>query len=131
MHQHLKLSLAIFIGLLTGCGQPPKPFTEKRVVIANQETVKVPELHLSITNNGCGRAWMSEEEGKPSYEKPFCDLVIKQNDSTIRAGKNFNPIYIGNVKIVVDRMNPWGREEDSVPAGGCRVIISKLPDNAR
>ena len=111
--------------IAAGCSSQSKPFTERKIVIASQQTVKVPELNLSITNNGCGRKWLSEQD-KPSYERPYCDLIIKQKDSTITGGGDFEPIYIGNVEITIDKMNPWGREEDSVPPGGCRVLVRKI-----
>ena len=108
-----------------GCSYPPKPFVERKIVIGNNETVKVPELNLSITNNGCGRKWVSDD-GKPMYEKPFCGIVAKQKDSTITGGGDFKPIYVGNVEITIEKMNPWGVVEDSVPPGGCRVLIRKV-----
>ncbi|MEI2738273.1 MAG: hypothetical protein V9F01_05765 [Chitinophagaceae bacterium] len=79
---------------------------------------------MAITNNGCGRQWI-EEDGKSGTEKPYCDLIIKYKDSIIHAGSDFKPVYIGNIEIVVDKMNPWGREEDSVPPGGCRVWVKR------
>ena len=82
--------------------------------------MKIKELDLSITNNGCGRQWES------GSEIPYCELIIKCKDSTIYAGSNFKPVYIGNIEIKLDRINPWGREEDSVPPGGCRVWVRKL-----
>ena len=126
----MKQTLSIFAFaacflLIAGCSSQPKPFTEKKIVIASKETVKVPELNLSITNNGCGRKWISEDD-KPSFERPYCDLLIKRKDSTISAGGDFKPVFIGNIEITLDRINPWGREEDSVPPGGCRVWIRKL-----
>ena len=111
--------------IATGCSSQPKPFTEKTIIIAAKQTVKVPELNLSITNNGCGRKWIVEGDN-PAYEKPFCGLVIQQKDSTVTGGGDFKPLYIGNVEITIDKMNPWGREEDSVPAGGCRVLVKKV-----
>jgi predicted membrane protein len=119
------LAVTVFMLMASGCTTPPKQFTERRLVIASKETVSVNELNLSITNNGCGRQW----EG--NAERPYCGLVIKRKDSTIMAGNDFNPVYIGNIKIQLDKMNPWGREEDSVPPGGCRVIITRLSDISR
>ena len=119
-----------FLFALLACGNSPALFTEKRLVIASKETVRIPELNLSITNNGCGRKWVSEE-GQPAYERPFCGLVIKQGDSTLTAGQNFNPVLIGNARIQLDKINPWGVVEDSVPPGGCRVIVTKLQGTYR
>ncbi len=103
---------------------PPKKFTEKRLVIANKQTVSIKELDMTITNNGCGRKWVVED-GKAAAERPYCDLVVKTKDSTWHFGDSFDPLYIKNLKLLVDKMNPWGREEDSVPPGGCRVIVTK------
>jgi hypothetical protein len=115
---------------MISCSNPSKPFTERRITIGNKETVKISELDMTITNNGCGRKWISDGDN-PSYEKPYCGLVITRKDSTLNAGSNFDPVYIGNVKIEIDRMNPWGREEDSIPPGGCRVIVRKMDDLSR
>ena len=108
-----------------GCSSQPKRFTEKKLVISSKETVKIPELNLSITNDGCGRKWVVEGD-KPGYEIPYCGLLIKQKDSAIQGGGDFMPIYIGNVEITIEKMNPWGAEDDSVPPGGCRVLARKL-----
>jgi hypothetical protein len=129
-NMHMKSSLQIFVitacfFITTGCSSKPKEFTEKELVIASKQTIKVRELDLSITNNGCGRQWIVEE-GKPAAERPYCDLVINRKGSTIHAGSDFKPVYIGNIEIVIDKMNPWGREEDSVPPGGCRVWVRRL-----
>ena len=111
--------------MYAGCSNPSKPFIEKKLVIASKETVKIPELDLSITNDGCGRKWVVKGD-KPGYEIPYCGLLIKQKDSAIHGGSDFTPIYIGNVEITIEKMNPWGAEEDSVPPGGCRVLVRKL-----
>ncbi len=116
--QTLAITACFFI--TAGCSSQPKKFTDKKVVVASKETVKIKELDLSITNNGCGRQWES------GGERPYCELIIKCKDSTIYAGGNFKPVYIGNIEITLDKINPWGREEDSVPPGGCRVWIRKL-----
>ncbi len=121
----MKLSIKIFAVIacsiiVTGCSSQTKEFTEKKLVIASKETAKIRELDLSITNNGCGRMWES------GGERPYCDLVIKHNDSTIHAGSDFKPIRIGNIEITVDKMNPWSRKEDSIPPGGCLVTITRL-----
>ncbi|MBC7874682.1 MAG: hypothetical protein H7Y01_11825 [Ferruginibacter sp.] len=116
--QFLAITACIFIS--AGCTSQPKEFKERKLVIASKETVRVKELDLTITNNGCGRKWTNSEE------RPYCELLIKYKDSTIHAGDDFNPVYIGNIEIDIDRMNPWGREEDSVPPGGCRLWVRKL-----
>jgi len=129
-------SNAIFIILTVAflasiaCMYPPKKFTEKRLVIASKETVSINELDMSITNGGCGRKWISEDD-KPAYERPYCDLTVKIKDSTWHFGDSFDPLYIKNLKLLIDKMNPWGREEDSVPPGGCRIIVTKLEDQSR
>jgi len=68
------------------------------------------------------------DKDKPGYESPYCDLVIRYRDSTVHAGSDFKPVQISNIEITLDRINPWGREEDSIPPGGCRLLIRKLPD---
>ncbi len=116
------LIIAAFFIISAGCSsQLQKEFTEMKLVIASKQTVTVKELDLSITNNGCGREWVA------GAERPYCDLEIKRKDSIIHAGGDFKPIYIGNIEILIDKINPWGREEDSIPPGGCRLWVRKLP----
>lgn len=118
---HLFIISAFFI-VSAGCNsQLQKEFTERKLLIASKQTVTVKELSLSITNNGCGREWVD------GAERPYCDLEIKRKDSIIHAGADFKPIYIGNIEIRIDKMNPWGRVEDSIPPGGCRLLVRKLP----
>jgi hypothetical protein len=124
------LIIAYSLAAMTACMYPPKKFTEKRLVIASNQTVNINELNMSITNSGCGRKWISEDN-KPAYERPYCDLTVKMKDSTWHFGNSFDPLYIKNLKLVIDKMNPWGREEDSVPPGGCRIIVTKLDDISR
>lgn len=121
---------AVLISLTAACMSRPEKFTEKRLIIAAKETVKINELAMSITNGGCGRKWISESN-KPAYESAYCELSVKTKDSTYRFGDSFSPLYIKNIKLVVDKMNPWGREEDSIPAGGCRIVVTRLEDLSR
>ena len=116
--------------VVVGCMNPPEKFTEKRLVIANNETVKIKELDMSITNGGCGRKWIVED-GHAAGEKPYCELTVKVKDSTWRFGNSFDPLYVRNLKLVIDKMNPWGSWEDSVPPGGCRIIVTRLDDLSR
>ncbi|MEK7224100.1 MAG: hypothetical protein AAB221_00260 [Bacteroidota bacterium] len=118
------------ISAVAACMHPVKKFTEKRLVVASNQTVSISELDMTIRNEGCGRKWLSEE-GKPSFERPFCDITVKYKDSTYYFGDSFAPLYITNLKLVIDKMNPWSREEDSIPAGGCRIIVSRLDDLSR
>lgn len=68
-------AIAACFFITAGCNsQLQKEFTEKKLVIASQQTVTVKELGLSITNNGCGREWIG------GAERPYCDLVIKRKD---------------------------------------------------
>lgn len=115
------LSFLITIFFAAGCSSQSN-FKEKRVTIPAHETVRINEIDLSIHNKGCGRKWVSEGD-KPSFERPYCDLEIKRGGKSITAGGDFKPVYIGNVEIVLEKINPWGREEDSVPPGGCRVWV--------
>jgi hypothetical protein len=118
---------AAFFLVVNGCMYPPKKFTEKRLVIASNQTVSINELNMSISNGGCGRKWMTDN----GSERPYYDLTVKMKDSTWHFGDSFDPLYIKNLKLVIDKMNPWGREEDSVPPGGCRIIVTKLDDLSR
>jgi len=34
-------------------------------------------------------------------------------------------------KLVIDKMNPRGKEENSMPPGGCRIIVTRLDDLSR
>jgi len=115
---------------MAACMSQPERFTEKRLVIARTQTVRIEELDMSITNGGCGRKWIIED-GKAAGEKPYCDLVVTTKDSSWHFGSSFDPLYIKNLKLVIDKMNPWGSEEDSVPPGGCRIIITRLDDLSR
>ncbi|HWR32449.1 MAG TPA: hypothetical protein VN451_02915 [Chitinophagaceae bacterium] len=108
----------------------PEKFTERRLIIASRQTEKIEELYMSITNGGCGREWISEDS-KPAYERAYCDLTVKLKDSTYHFGDSFSPLYINNLKLVVDKMNPWGKEEDSIPPGGCRIIVTRMEDISR
>jgi hypothetical protein len=112
--------ITLFFMIAACSSTSQKIFTDKKLVIANKETVKIKELNLSITNNGCGRQWES------GSERPYCDLLIKSKDSTIHFGRDFSPITIGDIQITIDKMNPWGRQEDSVPPGGCRLWVRKI-----
>lgn len=123
----LMMLLSICVTILC-CVQAP--FTEKRLIIASGETVRIDELKISITNKGCGRKWMSEKD-KPSYEVPYCELEVKYRDSLLHFSGGWGPFFAGAAEIRIDKMNPWGREEDSIPAYGCRVIINKAQDTHR
>ncbi len=125
MKQFLPSIFLIACMIAAGCSNPPKPFTEKRYTIASKETLKISELNMTITNNGCGRKWISEGD-QPSYERAYCDLVIKRNETTLHAGEDSRPVYIGDIEIDIEKMNPWGREEDSVPPGGCRLRVRRV-----
>lgn len=121
---------AVLLMIVAGCMQPPKKFTEKKLVVGSNQTVSISELDMTIHNDGCGRRWLSEDD-KPAFERPFCDVTVKIKDSTYYFGDSFAPLYISNLKLVIDKMNPWGREQDSVPAGGCRIIVTRLDDLSR
>lgn len=123
-------SFLFFVLLLTACMHPPKRFTEARLVIGSKESAGISELGMTIRNEGCGRKWISEGD-KPSFERPFCNITVKYKDSTYYFGDSFAPLYITNLKLVIDKINPWGREEDSIPAGGCRIIVTRLDDLSR
>lgn len=106
---------------------PGNAFTEKSYILKREENIRIPELDLQISNNGCGRQWMVDNGG----EKPFCDLELKASDTVFKFGRSFQPVYYKNLEIVVTQMNPWNIAEDSIPPGGCRIWIRKLPDTSR
>lgn len=130
MQVNRKFISMAFCFLAVGCMSRPEKFTEKRLIIASNQTEKINELNMSITNAGCGRKWISEDD-KPAYERAYCDLTVKLKDSIYHFGDSFSPLYIKNLKLVVDKMNPWGREEDSIPPGGCRITVTRLEDLSR
>lgn len=114
------------LSLCLGCANTTKsPFTEKRIVIGSKQTVEIKEIDLSITNEGCGRKWISEGE-KPSYERPFCTIDITYKKEKFFAGEDFDTVRIKDLLLVVEEINPWGRERDSIPAGGCRVWVKQV-----
>lgn len=122
-------SFILVTGILffaVACMYPPKRFTERTLVLGSKQSTTISELNMTITNAGCGRKWMAD-----GGEKPYCDLTVKVKDSIYRFGQSFDPLYILNIKLVIDKMNPWGREEDSIPAGGCRITVTKLDDISR
>lgn len=81
-------------------------------------------------NQGCGRQWVSTN-GEPAYERAFCDITVKTKDSTYHFNPARNQFFIKNIQFDIEKMNPWGRVEDSIPPGGCRIKVSKLPDTSR
>jgi hypothetical protein len=99
-----------------------KPFKEGSYVIGRNQTVSIAQLDMSIKNNGCGRSWINDGN-KPGFEVPYCDLEITKAGQVTHTGRDFKPIYIGNVMVQLQRINPWERTEDSIPAGGCRIFI--------
>jgi hypothetical protein len=124
------MKIALLLLIIAGCMYPPKEFKDKRLVIGSGQTVHIEELGLSVTNKGCGREWTSEND-QPAYEKTFCEIDVKTYDSTYRFSHKSNTLFIKNIKLEIERMNPWGREEDSIPPGGCRLLVIKLPDTSR
>jgi hypothetical protein len=107
------------------CMHTPSRFTEKKLVIAAKQTVRVAGTGMSVTNEGCGRKWIGSEE------RPYCDISVTFKDSTYHFGQSFSPLFILNYKLEIEKMNPWGIEEDSVPAGGCRIRVVRLDDLSR
>lgn len=121
----LRIVQILVMLFFTSCVYREEPFTTGTYVIKAKETIQISQLHLSITNTGCGRAWVGESE------KPYCGLDIRHRDSLYHTGESFRPFYIGTIRIQIDKMNPWGVMEDSVPPGGCRIIVTKLDDITR
>lgn len=119
------IAIAACFFITAGCSSQPKQFKEKKLIIPSNQTVKIDEIDLSITNHGCGREWVNGEGDRP-MEKVFCDLKITLKDSVIISGHDQKPVYIGNYQVTIDRMNPWNRVEDSIPPGGCRVWVRRV-----
>ena len=116
--------------LFLGCRYPQKEFKEKTLIVEAKQTVPVSELGISIHNEGCGREWVSEE-GKPAMERAFCEVTVKTTDSVYHFSNTNKPLFIKNIRLDLEKMNPWGRVEDSIPPGGCRIRVTKLPDTSR
>lgn len=117
------LPLLLFLGMLS-CMSQPKKFTEKKFLLTAKETVHINELGITITNPGCGRQWISEKD-KPAFERAYCDITVKTNDTTWYLKDS---LFIKNIRLVLDRINPWGSMEDSIPPYGCRIIVTNLGD---
>lgn len=118
---------AVSFLLFTGsCMYLPENFTEQALVIGKNETVSIPQLRLSITNKGCGRRRMGD-----GIENLFCELEVKDKEQIYRFGDSFAPFYIGNIELRIDSINPGSAAGDSLPPGGCRVIVKRLPDLSR
>jgi len=120
--------LLLFIPVIfySACNHHPgNSFTEKSYILKREQTIRIPELDLQISNKGCGRQWTDQSE------TPFCELELKAADTSFRFGHSFSSVYFRNLEIKVMKMNPWNREEDSIPPGGCLVMVHKLPDTAR
>lgn len=97
-----------------------------KYIIRANETVRIQGRSVQVTNKGCGRKWISNNN-QPAFESAYCDIVIKSDDSTINTSGDNDPYYIDDLEIMVDRMNPWGAMEDSVPAGAIRIAVQQSP----
>ncbi len=113
-----------------GCGDRYRVFEDQRLIIPVNKTIRVKGADLSITNKGCGRKWMATE-GKPAYEQPYCSLELRYNGKTSLFSEGYGPFYAGEMEVRIEKMNPWGGEEDSIPPGGCRVLVRKVPGTHR
>jgi hypothetical protein len=124
----MKKIIFIFIliapGILHSCAER-QDFKEGRFIISSKQTIQISAIGLSITNQGCGRKWINEGNN-PGYERPYCDLVISKGDKTIIAGSDYKPVYLGNIVVQLEKINPWNNTEDSIPPGGCRVHVKLL-----
>lgn len=120
---NLLLSACSLLVMGNGCTGKASNFTERSFVVNRDETVRIVELDMSIYNKGCGRMWMTDNGG----ERAFCELEVKTGDSIYRFGRSYDSLVIKDVSLKIDKMNPWNNMEDSVPAGGCRIIVTKLP----
>lgn len=109
---------------------PQKQFKEKTITFGANQLISIAELGLTIKNQSCGRQWISTN-GEPAYERAFCDITVKTKDSTYHFNTALDRFFIKNIQFDIEKINPWGKEEDSVPAGGCRIKVLKLPDSSR
>jgi hypothetical protein len=107
---------------LFACDNRQAAFTEAVYLLKRSETISIKQLNLQISNRGCGRHW----EGDPGTEKPYCDLEIRAGDSVWYGGSSFKPFIIRDLEFTVEKMNPWNKAEDSIPAGGCMLRVRKL-----
>ena len=119
---------SIFLLCITTCSER-QSFTQETFIIRKNQTIKLGQLDLSITNNGCGRKWVSSGDGQ-TEERPYCEILVKRGNKQVYIGNDFEPIYIGNLLIRLEQINPWQREEDSIPPEGCKLLV-KLLDSRR
>ena len=103
-----------------GKGQT-KTGMDKKIIVGKEKTVQVKEAGITITNEGVGR------EFGESGERPFYHISVKKGDSTYRFPQKFEALYVDDLQLQMDKVNPWEREEDSVPPGGCRIHIQRSP----
>lgn len=92
---------------------------DKKIVVKHKETANVKEAGLSITNNGCGREWGD------FGERIFYHVQVKKGNSAYSLPEKFESLYIDDLQLKADKVNVWQREEDSVPAGACRILIQR------
>ena len=62
--------LLLFIPVIfySACNHHPgNSFTEKSYILKREQTIRIPELDLQISNKGCGRQWTDQSE------TPFCE----------------------------------------------------------
>jgi hypothetical protein len=119
------LFTCLYFFMISGCKKADKKeFTEKMITIAANDSVSIKEIDLTVINQGCGREWY-KMDGEHSGERPYCELLIRHKDLSRAVSQRSDPIYIGEVEILVDKINPWGREEDSIPPGGCRLLVRR------
>ena len=119
------ITVVSYFLLLTQSCTSQKDINDTLVIVKRGETIKIKELDLKITNKGCGREWVSSNNGESS-EKPVCELTYVLGDSTKYGGNSYKPVYFRDIEIKIEKMNVWNKEEDGVPAGACRLWIRKL-----
>jgi hypothetical protein len=113
--------------LLTGCfascssNSQTKLIMDKKIIVEDGKTVNIKEAGVSITNNGCGREWGD------FGERAYYHVRVKKGDSTYNMPERFQPLYIGELQLKVDKANVWHNMEDSVPPGACRIHIQRSP----
>ncbi len=92
------------------------------IILSPKQTKKVSGTDIILKLESCGRKWDTHGE-----EWPFCDLYIKDKNADLRLSGLAGPIYIKTFIIKIIAINPWGVEENGIPAGGCKVNITTAP----
>src|SRR5689334_3406589 len=100
----------------------PVVFTEKVYFLNHDDSIYVNDLNVSIVNKGCGRQWRSGKGGPP-FETVWCLIQVRHKNEPVQVLNSEGKIYSGEAEITVEKVNPGGAIEDSIPPGGCRIRV--------